>query len=109
MVETYILYHSTKQQSTRADPLAEILNNITKNPATYANVQTPNLNNIPGQSDKKQNKEEKDKEQYTSKATNSSRQSCTCVTRDNETIIHDGDIKTRLEHISREPDRLAHK
>ena len=28
--DTYIQYHSTKQHSTRADPLAEILNNIKK-------------------------------------------------------------------------------
>ena len=28
--DTYIQYHSTKQQNARADPLAEILNNLTK-------------------------------------------------------------------------------
>ena len=30
MVDAYIQYHSTKQQNARADPLADILNNITK-------------------------------------------------------------------------------
>ena len=30
MADTYIQYHSTKQQNARADPLADILNNITK-------------------------------------------------------------------------------
>ena len=40
--DTYIQYHSTKQQNARADPLAEILNNITKNPAAYATRQTTN-------------------------------------------------------------------
>ena len=33
-------YHATKQQNARTDPLAEILNNITKYPATYAIRQT---------------------------------------------------------------------
>ena len=48
--DAYIQYYSTKQQNARADPLADILNNITKNPVAYATVQTPN---IPGQSNKK--------------------------------------------------------
>ena len=46
MADAYIQYHSTKQHNARADPLADILNNITKNPVAYATVQTPNLNNI---------------------------------------------------------------
>ena len=53
MADTYIQYQSTKQQNARADPLTDILNNITKNPAAYATIQTPSLNNIPGQSDEK--------------------------------------------------------
>ena len=36
MADTYIQYHSTKQQNARADPLADILNNITKNPVAYS-------------------------------------------------------------------------
>ena len=55
-----------------------------------------------GQSDKKQKEEAKDKEQHSSKAMNSSRQTCTDVIRDNKAIIHDGDtIKTRSGHISK--------
>ena len=53
MADAYIQYHSTKQQNARAGPLADILNNITKNPAAYATIQTPNFDNIPGQADKK--------------------------------------------------------
>ena len=53
MVDAYIQYHSTKQQKARTDPLADILNNITKNSMAYATVQTPNLDNIQEQSDKK--------------------------------------------------------
>ena len=30
--DAYIQYHSTKQQNARADPLADIINNIAKNP-----------------------------------------------------------------------------
>ena len=52
MADAYIQYHSTKQQNARADPLAIILNNITKNPVVYTTIQIPNLNNILGQSDK---------------------------------------------------------
>ena len=51
-----------------------------------------------------------DKELYSSKATNSSRQTCTGDIRDNETIIQDGDIiNTRSGHISRKWDRLAYE
>ena len=39
-VDTYIQYQSTKQQGTRADPLAEMLNNINKHPAAYVTKQT---------------------------------------------------------------------
>ena len=86
--DAYIQYHSTKQQNARADPLADILNNITKYPAAYVTIRTPN---IPGQCNKKQKEEAKDKEQHSSKAMNSSRQMSTDVIRENRTIIQDGD------------------
>ena len=38
--DTYTQYQSTKQYCTRADPLAEILNNITKHPTAYVTRQT---------------------------------------------------------------------
>ena len=109
-VDTYMQYHSTNQQNTRADPLADILNNITKNPAACTTIQIPNLDNILGQSDKQQKEEAKDKEQHSSKAINSSKQICTDIIRDNKTVIHDDDtIKTRSECISKKLDRLAYK
>ena len=107
MADAYIQYQSTKQQNARADPLADILNNITKNPVAYVTVQTPN---ILGQSDKKQKEEAKDKEQHSSKTTNSSRQTCTYSIRDNRTIMQGGDvIRTRSGHMSKIPDRLMYE
>ena len=38
--DTYIQYQSTKQHGTRADPLAEMLDNITKHPEAYVTRQT---------------------------------------------------------------------
>ena len=38
----YIQHQSNKQYIIKTDPLADILNNINKNPTVYANVQTPN-------------------------------------------------------------------
>ena len=105
--DAYIQYQSTKQQNARPDPLADILNNITKKPVAYATIQTTN---IPEQVDEKQKEEEKDKEQYSSKTRNSSRQACTDVTTDNRTIIHDGDtIRTRSGCVSKKLDRLVYK
>ena len=56
--DAYIQYHSTKQQNSRTDPPADILNNITKNPVAYATIQMPN---ITGQPDKKQKEEARTK------------------------------------------------
>ena len=49
MADTYLQYHSTKQSNTRTDPLADIINNINKNPTAYATVQTPSSSNNGGQ------------------------------------------------------------
>ena len=45
MVDAYIQYYSTKQQNTRVDSLADILNNITKNSMAYATVQRQRTKN----------------------------------------------------------------
>ena len=37
-VDKYLQYQSTKQSNAREDPLAEILNNINKNPMAYINA-----------------------------------------------------------------------
>ena len=103
--ETYIQYHCTKQQNAREDPLADILNNITKNPAAYATRQTPSACE---QSNTKQKEEAKDKEHCSVEARNSIRQMCTQAVKDNRTIIKDGDtIRTRSGYISKKLDRLA--
>ena len=105
--DAYIQYHSTKQQNARLDPLADILNTITKNPVAYATIQTTN---IPEQFEEKQKEEAKDKEQHSSKASNSSRQACTDAIRDNRTIMHDGDtIRTRSGCVGKKPHRLMYE
>ena len=103
-VDTYIQYHSTKQQNTRTDPLAEILNNIIKNPAAYVTRQTTNDSE---QSNTKQKEEAKDSEHCSMEASNITKQLCTQAAKDNRTIIKYGDtIRTRSGHISKKLDRL---
>ena len=43
-VDTYLQHQSNKHSNIKTDPLAEILNNINKNPAVYANRQPININ-----------------------------------------------------------------
>ena len=75
------------------DPLAEILNNNTKNPAAYVTRQTTYDS---GQSNTKQKEETKDNEHCSMEAKNITRQTCTQAVKDNRTIIKDGDtIRTR--------------
>ena len=57
--DTYIQYQSTKQHGTKADPLAELLNNINKHPAAYVTRQTTSDSE---QSNTKQKEEAKDNE-----------------------------------------------
>ena len=71
--DTYIQYHSTKQRNARADPLAEILNNITKNPAAYVTRKTTNDS---GQSNTKQKEKAQDNEHCSMEAKNITRQTC---------------------------------
>ena len=93
IADTYIQYHSRKQQNTRTDPLAEILNNITKNPAAYVTRQTTNDSE---QSNTKQKEEAKDNEHCSKEASNNTKQPCTQAVKDNRTIIKYGDtIRTR--------------
>ena len=37
--DSYLQHQSNKQSSIKTDPLADILNNINKNPAAYTNKQ----------------------------------------------------------------------
>ena len=113
MADTYLQYQSTKQYNARADPLADILGNINKNPTTYATVQTPSINNISGQyneqSSNGQKEEVKDKEQYNTRSDNNCRQGNTSVPGDNKTMLQDSKvIKTRSGWIIKKPDGLTY-
>ena len=100
--DTYIQYQSTKQHGTRADPLAEMLNNITKHPAAYVIRQTTSDSE---QSNTKQKEEAKDNEHCSVDANNTTKQLCTQAVKDDRTIVEYGDtIRTRSGHISRKLD-----
>ena len=43
--DKYVQHHYNKQSSIKTDPLAEILNNINRNPAIYGTRQVMNTNN----------------------------------------------------------------
>ena len=95
IADTYIQYQSTKQHGTKADPLAEMLNNITKHPAAYVTRQTTNDS---AQSNTKQKEDAKDKQPFTQ------------TVKDNRTIVEQGGtIRTRSGHISKKPDRLEYR
>ena len=105
--DTYMQYHATKQQNARTDPLAEILNNITKHPAAYVTRQTPDACE---QYNTKQKEEATDIIHYSAKARNSIRQTNMQAVKDNKTIIKDGDtIRTRSGHISKNSERLPYR
>ena len=102
--DAYIKHHSHKQCQITTDPLAEILDNITKNPGSYNTKQTTNNNN---KSDSKQKEEEKDSGQYGMEASNTTKQPVTQATKDNRTITVYGDnIRTRSGCMSKKSDRL---
>ena len=65
MADTYLQYQSTKQSCTRTDPLADIFENINKNPTAYASVQTPIINNISEQCNDQSNNSQKKGWQWT--------------------------------------------
>ena len=87
--DTYIQYQSTKQHGTRADPLAEMLNNIAKHPAAYV---TRQITSDSEQSNTKQKEEAKDNEHCSVEANNTTKQPCTQAVKDNRTIVGYGTI-----------------
>ena len=107
--DTYLQYHSTKQSHPRTDPLADILNNINKNPVVY----TSNHNDHRGQGHQQTNNnqigEARDKEQNSAVVNNDPRQENTHTSIDKRTIPHSSKvIKTRSRQIIRKPDRLVY-
>ena len=59
-VDTYLQYQSTKQSHTRTDPLADILNNINKNPTAYVTTNAPSNNSHSGQYHEQTNTSQKE-------------------------------------------------
>ena len=100
-------YQSTKQQGTRADPLAEMLNNINKHQAAYVTRQKTSGSK---QSNTKQKEEAKDNEHCSMEANNTTKQLCTQAVKGDRTIVEHGDtIRTRSGCISKKPDRLEYR
>ena len=105
--DAYLKHCSHKQCHATTDPLAEILNNITKNPESYTTKQTKSNKN---QSDTKQKEEEEDSEQYSMEASNVTKQPATQAIKENRTIRKYGDtIRTRSGCISKKLDRLEYR
>ena len=110
--DTYLQHQSNKQSNTKTDPLAEILNNINRNPAIYATRQARNINRTCGQyNEQTTNKtvqEEANIEQDNKKAENSQDRGTggTCKKR---ASLQENEVKrTRSGHIVRKPDRLTY-
>ena len=105
--DAYLKHHSNKQCQITTDPLAEILNNITKNPESYTTKQTTSNKN---KSDTKQKEEEKDSGQYSMEESNATKQPVTQAIKDNRTIIEYGDtVRTRSGRISKKLERLEYR
>ena len=96
--DAYLKHHSHKQCQITKDPLAEILNKITKNPGSYTTKKTTSNKN---KSDTKQ-KDKKDSGQYSMEASNTIKQPVTQAIKDSRIIIEYGDtIRTRSGCISK--------
>ena len=97
--------YNTTLQNARADPLAQILNDITKNSVAYVTRQTTNHSE---QSNTKQKEEEEGNEHHSMDAKNITRQTHTKAVEDNRTIIKDGDtVRTGSGCISKKLDRIG--
>ena len=110
--DMYLQHQSNKQSNIKTDPLAEILNNIKRNPAIYTTRQVSNINNTSEQcNDQTTNKivqEEADIEQYNKKA-DSSQERGTGSTCDKRTSLQENKVnRTRSRCIVRKPDRLTY-
>ena len=110
--DTYLQHQSNKQYNIKTDQLADILNNINKNPTVYANVQTPNINNSDGQDHEQinsnQKQEAKDRKQCV-KRTDISRKEGACIPGDSKAVFQGSEVlKTRSWWVVRKPYRLAY-
>ena len=109
---TYLQHQSNKQSNIKTDPLAEILNNINRNPAIHTTRQVRNINNTCEQyNEQTANKivqEEANIEQYNKKA-DSSQERGTGGTCDKRASLQENEVnRTRSGCIVRKPDRFTH-
>ena len=110
--DMYLQHQSNKQSNTKTDPLAEILNNINRNPAIYATRQVRSINNTCEQySVQTANKivqEEANIEQDNKKA-DSSQERGTGSTHEKRASLQENKVnRTRSGCIVRKPDRLTY-
>ena len=110
--DKYIQYQSSKQSNIKTDTLAEILNNINKNPAIYGTRQVKNINNTSeqhnGQTTYKIPQQEAKMEQYNKKP-DSGKERGTSSSTDRKASLQENEVnRMRSGHIVRKPDRLMY-
>ena len=100
--DAYLQYQSNKHSNIKPDPLADILNNINKNPAVYANRQPININS------KSLQQEAKAMEQCTKRADISHKEGAG-IPQDNKSAFQGSEVKkTRSGCIVKKLDRLKY-
>ena len=98
--DTYLQHQSIKHSNIKTDPLAEILNNINKNPAVYNNIQLINNKSL--------QQEARAIEQCTKRADTSHKEG-EDVPQDNRSVCQGSEVKrTRSGCIVKKPDRLTY-
>ena len=106
--DKYLQHQSNKQSNIKTDPLAEMLNNINRNPAIYGTRQVRNINNTCEQyNEQTTNKivqEEANIEQYNKKA-DSSQERGTSGTHNRKASLQENEVnRMRSGRIVRKPD-----
>ena len=110
--DTYIQHQSHTLSNKTTDPLAEILNNISNNPALYATEWTTTTSNTCDQY-KEQNanksvQKEADIEQYLKKADISHKKGIVNICAKSDSLQENEVNRTRSGHIVKKPDRLIY-
>ena len=98
--DAYLQHQSNKNSNVKTDPLVEILNNINKNPAVYANRQLINNKTL--------QQEAKAIEQCNKRADTSQKEG-EDIPHDNRPAFQGSEVKrTRSGHIVKKTDRLTY-
>ena len=98
--DAYLQHPSNKNSNVKTDPLVEILNNINKNPAVYANRQPINNKSL--------QQEARAIEQCTKRADTSHKEG-EDVPQDNRSVCQGSEVKrTRSGCIVKKPDGLTY-